>query len=484
MKTNLVVFFILLFSINSAFAQFTLGTPQKVCIDNMGITELNEILPCNQGFIVNTSKGGNKGGFVFYDPVAGVGQPTKDYRRFHYAFGMNNFGNNFYFAIDKSTYNDKTKTVNEKSTLYFSDPTGNLRDSIELNFSVISLPAILTSEVDKVPMIVQLQGKMLLVAVDIKTGIILKTIFTEKKTSMGTDMVPTAISVDRHAKYFACGTSNGDGGFTVYDYQSLEPIYTQKETSQILCIKFSSDSKYCFVQNIDTRTLTVIDCEARVVVKSQTFDMGFSHFSIHPNDEFIALSGGTKGIQLYNWNTDVTEVVNLNALTFQAEFSSDGNGIGVTSRGLDCMVNKDNQPYLSYLPVLGYTNGENNQLENTNQTNHDVTNTNNDMKYKLGERVLAYFPLTGERYSAIIKKVNESDYDVLYDDGQTTGTVTDLQIVSCPPLRVDEVVYAINKQGYLKWATVTKIDGDKIEVWYDNGGKEMTTRSKIIQVEH
>jgi len=102
----------------------------------------------------------------------------------------------------------------------------------------------------------------------------------------------------------------------------------------------------------------------------------------------------------------------------------------------------------------------------------------------LGERVLAYFPLTGERYSAVIKKVNENDYDVLFDDGQTTGTVTDLQIVPCQPLRVDEVVYAINKQGYLKWATVTKIDGDKVEIWYDSGPKETTTRSKIIQVEH
>jgi WD40 repeat protein len=152
--------------------------------------------------------------------------------------------------------------------------------------------------------------------------------------------VPTAVSVDPNMKYFAYGTSNGDGGFSIYDYQTLEPIYTQKDKSQILCINFSSNSKYCFVLNIDTRTLSIIDCETKTLVKSKKFDLEFSHFSVHPNNEYIVLSGGATGIQLYNWKTDASEMINLNVLTFQVEFTNDGNGIGVTSRGIDCKVLK------------------------------------------------------------------------------------------------------------------------------------------------
>jgi hypothetical protein len=137
-------------------------------MDNTGITELYEVLQYNNGFILNNSKSGSKGGFVFYDPELDISSPTKDYRRFNYAFGTNHFGNEFYFAIDKSTYNDKTKTTNERSALYFSDKAGNLSDSMDLNFSIIYLPSITSPDASKVPMIIQLKGKMLLAVVEIK----------------------------------------------------------------------------------------------------------------------------------------------------------------------------------------------------------------------------------------------------------------------------------------------------------------------------
>jgi len=480
MKTKWIIFLLILGFNNQLFSQFTLGTPKKVCIDNMSITELYELLSYNNGFIVNTSKGGNKGGVVLYDPVSGMSKPINDYKRFHYVNGPNFIGNDFYFGIDKSTYNEKTKKAEEKSILYFSDNSGELKDSLNLNFSIIYLPSVTDRAISKIPMIIQLNSKMSLVVVDIKSGTIIKTIFTESRTSIGTDLVPSAISVDPNMKYFAYGTANGDGGFAIYDYQTFEPVYTQKEKCQIHCIKFSSDSRYCFVMNIDTKTLTVVDIFSKSIAKKTTFEYEFSHFGLHPNDEYMVFSGGATGVQLYNWKTDEKQIVNLDAITFQSDFTADGKGIGVTSRGLECMINKDKLPYFSYIPLI--SNSTEN-YSNNNSNNNNNSNSSN-MKYKLGERVLAYFPLTGERYSAVIKKVNNEDYDVLYDDGQTRGTVTDLQINPCPPLKVDEVVYAINKQGYLKWATVTKIDGDNVEVWYDNGGKEMTTRNKIIQVEH
>lgn len=482
MNYKIIIFFVVFGIIPFAYSQFVPGVPKKVCVENMSLTEIYELQSYKNGFILNTSKGGNKGGVIIYDPNADLSIPINDYRRFHYVNGPGIIGEDFYFTIDRTTYNEKAKKSEEKSTLYFSDKTGILKDSLNLAFSVIYLPSVSNRNISRIPMIIQLNGKMSLAIVDMKSGAIFKTIFTESRTSMGTDLVPSAVSVDQNMRYFAYGTSNGAAGFSIYDYQTLEPVYVQQEKCQILCIRFSSDSKYCFVLNVDNKTLTVIDMVSKAVAKNSTFDYQFSHFGVHPNDEYMVFSGGSTGIQLYNWKTDVKQTIDLDAITFQADFTSDGNGIGVTSRGVECMVSKEKLPYFSFIPLIKSSNTNVYMSNNDSASTHNNANSGNS-RYKLGERVLAYFPLTGERYSAVITKVNIGDYDVLFDDHQTTGTVTDLQIVPCLPLQVNEVVYAINKEGYLKWATVTKIDGDKVEVWYDDGPKETTTRNNIIQVE-
>ncbi len=108
----------------------------------------------------------------------------------------------------------------------------------------------------------------------------------------------------------------------------------------------------------------------------------------------------------------------------------------------------------------------------------DIAHLRYGEEWEVGERAFAYWDEDGYYYPATVTSVDEDDIAVRFDDGATaTLAWEDLEELI---LDVDdEVESKSSKDDTFYPAVVVSIDGEKVQVEYEDGSQEWTIVSKL-----